>query len=560
MAPTPSELFSDATSKAEVAQRFEDYKDSLDKAAASSKGKLFAPGNPEGWLVENPAAKSQMVQDRIDNITKGMSSDQLSSIQSELDALKGVMGGDLNKEWAVNFPNAAGLVPYDLEAPAKLLVPRLTPLRNSITRTKGIGTARQFKRITGWTNSGVGGVADASPFFSSTTFRDVYQRPGGGASGGPSLRRGANITYASDSKSVGYVEMGFSDYVNWQAQFAGQGFQDIRQLSQTALLWGHFGGEERALLFARGSGTGYVGAVAAPTLATPSTATTGGSVAAGVYLARVTANTGFGHSPQSNEVTVTTTGSTSTITFTVPAEIAGSLNYNLFVTQAGGATNTETFQTTFVGNSYTLTTAPTSTGALITAGTNASDTSADANAYDGFLSVLTDPNQSGYIKRVNSTLTTTKPGDEFQSALLSLYQSVKADPEEIWCDSNVMKELGDTFKANSSGNNYRLNLDAVGNSGATLGMTVNGIVNQVTGRVVDIKVHPYMPLGAAIVRSRTLPVPDSQVSETTQVVNVQDYMAVDWPVIQTTYDQSTYQYGTLVHYAPAWSGAILGLQ
>jgi hypothetical protein len=36
-------------------------------------------------------------------------------------------------------------------------------------------------------------------------------------------------------------------------------------------------------------------------------------------------------------------------------------------------------------------------------------------------------------------------------------------------------------------------------------------------------------------------------------------MSVEWPVIQFTYDVSTYWFGTLVHYAPAWSGLILGL-
>jgi hypothetical protein len=37
-------------------------------------------------------------------------------------------------------------------------------------------------------------------------------------------------------------------------------------------------------------------------------------------------------------------------------------------------------------------------------------------------------------------------------------------------------------------------------------------------------------------------------------------MSVDWPQIQFTYDASTYWLGTLVHYAPKWSGAITGLQ
>ena len=36
--------------------------------------------------------------------------------------------------------------------------------------------------------------------------------------------------------------------------------------------------------------------------------------------------------------------------------------------------------------------------------------------------------------------------------------------------------------------------------------------------------------------------------------------AINWPVIQFTYDISSYWFGALVHYAPAWSGAIAGIK
>jgi hypothetical protein len=56
----------------------------------------------------------------------------------------------LSKEWTLTNPVSTGLVPYDLEAPAKLLTPRPTPLRNSIPRVKGQGGARRFKVISGF--------------------------------------------------------------------------------------------------------------------------------------------------------------------------------------------------------------------------------------------------------------------------------------------------------------------------------------------------------------------------------------------------------------------------
>lgn len=546
--PTPAEMFSDA-SGTEIVDRFEAYKGvlSTEHAKAQSGGRGFVPGQ---GIVVDQGARATAVAERIDTIGKSIGPDMLASVQGELDALKSTVMGDVNKDWSLTFPNSTGLVPYDLEAPAKLLVPRLTPLRNEIPRGKGQGTARQFKRILGWSNSGVGGVPDKSPFMNSQSDAGL---PTFGTLG---LRRGQKITYASDSKSVAYVEMSLSDQVNWVSQFAGQGFQDIRSLSQTALLWAHMGGEERAMLYGRGSaGNGYAGNISAPVIsATP--ANTGGVITAGTYTAVVTAKGSFGETAVSNSPASITITGTGTITVNVTTEPAGSLGvYRLYVSQAGGAVATATFQTEFVGTSYVLTTQPTSTGAINPGATN---TSSDALGYDGFLTVQSDPAQTGYFSRQNAVLNAANPGDEFQTAFLSLYQSVKASPDCVYVDGSTMKKLGDLLKTTSSAS-YKLNLDGDGH-GHFLGATVVGLENQTTHKMVSLDVHPWMPTGCALIRSKTLPVPDSEVSATSEVVSVQEYMSVDWPIVQFTYDQSTYQYGTLVHYAPAWSGLICGIK
>ena len=36
-------------------------------------------------------------------------------------------------------------------------------------------------------------------------------------------------------------------------------------------------------------------------------------------------------------------------------------------------------------------------------------------------------------------------------------------------------------------------------------------------------------------------------------------MVIEWPVTSLNYELSTYQYGTMLHRAPAWSGAITGI-
>jgi len=566
--PAPSEMFSDASNGTEVAQRFEAYKTTLaaNNAASLSGDVALQPIEGGGQhIVPNTVKRTKGIAERVETITKALSPDVASGLQAELDALKGMLDADLSKDLSINFPNTAGLVPFDLQAPAKLLVPRQTPLRNSLPRTKGMGTAAQFKRILGWTNSGVGGIADAMAFMNSESVSTSF---------GPiSLRRGPKINYASDSKTVAYMEQGLSDMVTWKAQFAGQGFQDIRSLSQTALLWASLGGEERALLYARGaSGNGYAGAVVAPVIS-GATATTGGTIAAGTYQITVTARAGGGESVISNRVAQVTTGATSTITITVATEPTGALGYNLYVSQVGGGPGTETFQTSFVGNTYTLTAPPTAGGAAIPG----ADSTVSANGYDGFLTVQADPAQSGYVKRVNGNIAANATpalnlGDKpWQDAFLSLYgatlnpgggtsgNKLLADPDEVWVDGQTRSSLGQWLKLAASVTGYRLTIAADERSGATIGSVVSGINNQVTGRMVDFNVHPYMPLGCSLIRSRSLPVPDSEVSSTAEVRNVQDYMSVEWPVIQFTYDQSTYWFGTLVHYAPAWSGMLLGL-
>ena len=69
-----------------------------------------------------------------------------------------------------------------------------------------------------------------------------------------------------------------------------------------------------------------------------------------------------------------------------------------------------------------------------------------------------------------------------------------------------------------------------------------------------------MPQGNAPIVSDTLPIPDTQVSEVFTVFNVQDMMGVDWPVNQFAYESSSYWYGALVAYAPAWLGAVKGIK
>jgi hypothetical protein len=586
--PDTKELFLDADSVEQRASRLESLRKALaDSIARHDTGQdsfisakeAKAMGNPDrigiikggGTGNQDRAAKLARLAERYsasqgDNaMLKGLSPDQLDSVQEEVAALQGLVS-ELSKDITVTSPG--NLHPYDLEAPAKILVPRFTPLRNQIARQRGQGTAREYRRILGYTNTQMGGVADLTPFFSSET------DAGEPTFGSLALRRGQKISYAMDVHTANYMEMSLSDLVTWKAQFANLGFEDTRQLSQMALLWAHLLGEEKAILWGRGaSASGYEGPVSAP--AGSVVAGTGGSIPGATYGVKITANSSGGAgAPAAQTASVVLSAglvvaANGTITVTLTSEPTGGLNYSLYVGPAGS----ETFQGVFVPNDSTGTKFTLS--ALIAGGAAApaTDTSSNANAYDGYLSVLTDPANAGYAKRFNvlypgkSIFTTggsNNIGDQpFQDAFASLFATVFADPEELWLAAPQRRQLTDFLRsATGTAGAYRIVLQQDPATNATVGGMVNGIVNESspTARIVDLRVHPYMPVGASFINSRVLPIPQSNIGETAVVTAVQDYMSVDWPQIQFTYDMSTYWFGTMVHYAPKWSASIVGLQ
>lgn len=565
--PRPVDMFGPDVKGAEVADRFEAFKADIQKSIDTPFDPMAILYKKEGLEPPSgaPAARTAI----LDELEKSVSPEVLASISPQLEKLKGVEA-DLAKDWLSNSPLSTGLVAYDLQAPAKYLVPRDTPLVNRTPRTtQGVGTTGRFKQILGVSNSGTGGVADLTPFFNSESVSTTF----GGVTG---LRRPPKISYAAADQAILFMEQGLSDDVSMKAFYQSQGYENLRQLSQTALLWATKVGEEKSLLYARGTATGFSGALAAPTAVaiganqTPTGGAVGNSANIATLFCYVTAKSGRGESVASTVVSSTTfsavTGKTSLITWT---DSPGALGYNVYLgTVTGianaffdGTTQVNSFQTTFTGGG---------TGGVPSTGAQppGSDTSGDANAYDGFLTVLSNPNVAGYVSRLNSTLSTANPGTEFQAAFAALYnnagpsggQSLLARPNVVWIYAGGRVALSDALKTNPTGVGYRLTIEnELANTGVKLGSIVNGLVNEVTGDMVDLEVHPYMPKGCSIVHSETLPIPNSEVSSTVEVRNVVDYTCIEWAPIQMSWDQSTYMLGSPLFYAPVFSGAVLGI-
>ena len=552
-APKVADLFSDATPK-EAAERFEEFSSELNKSLSNAS---HVPGQAP---TPDPLQAMEALA-----LSKSLSSDAAAGLNNALAAQRVAMQ-DIQKEITLTTPLSTSFAAFDLEAPSKLLTPRPTPLRNRIPRKKGVGTSHRVKRILGYTGTGTGGQGQIWPGITESTQNNFAPN-----SATPfELIRGPQINYTADDLILPYNSYSLSDQVSFDANFSGMGYQDLRQLSSTSTLYATMLMEERMMLMARGTASGYSGALAAPTftLASPVAGAGQTALAAATYYVNLTSDAGisvngFGESILTAQQS-TAVASGDVLTITVATAVTGALGYNIYV---GTASGTVLYQGTLKGTgTFTIQGANASglTGnnaAYSTTGANAAravtDTSAYATGYDGILPTVLGPN-TGFNNAINSAFSTANPGVEFQTVFANLYQNVKGDPDIVLMNGNDRKQLSDAIKSGSTAN-YRLMIESPGTTGTTYGSIVTGLQNEVTGKAVDIMVHPWLNPGVAPVLSWTLPIPDTQVSDVWANFLVQDYMGIQWPVTQFTYDFSTYFRGTFFCTAPAWNGAVSGI-
>jgi hypothetical protein len=548
------DLFNESNPKV-AAERHDEYLGELGKSLSAPRPFV------NGELGQDPTQQLESLA-----LSKSLTPEALSSLQTALTAQRGAIG-DINKEITLTNPLSTSFAAFDLEAPAKMLTPRPTPLRNKIPRKKGIGTSRRVKRILGYTGTGTGGVGNIWPGINETTQNDFAP----GAATPFQLERGPQISYAADDLVIPYNSYSLSDQVSFDANFSGMGYQDLRQLSSTSTLYSTMLMEERMMLYARGTAAAFAGAITAPatvTLTSPVAGAGQTAIAAATYYVYVTSNagisgSGFGESIVSTvQSAVVAGGDVLAISWTA---VTGAIGYNIYVGTATGTANC-TFQGVAQGTSAVIQGAGTvgllgNNFALTTTGAAASranaDTSAYATGYDGIIPTVTGAN-SGFNNTINTTFSTANPGVEYQEVFYNLYNNVKADPDEILINGADRKQLSDAIK-NGSTANYRLTLSQTDTGNYVGGATIGALNNEVTGKMVPITVHPWLQQGISPVLSYSLPIPDTEVSDVWAAVNVQDYMGIQWPVVQFTYDFSTYFRGTFFCYAPAWNGAVSGI-
>lgn len=486
--------------------------------------------------------------------------------QSAIDEFKKAAkleGPDLAK---AGITQATGLTFYDLQAPSKQLFPVLTPFRNRVPRVSGNGgTATNWKAVTGINTASLRGFV-------------------------PEGKRNGAVTTTVADKSASYKTLGLEDTVSYEAQFAGEGLEDVRARAQTRLLWATMIEEELADI-----GANLSVALGTPTAPTLVTASSGGSIGAGTYKVYVVALTMMGYIASSvtngvaTSVSVTNpaggtftykagssnksaaatsstlSGSTNVIAASTPV-VAGAVAYAWYVDD--GASGDATLQAITAINSVSLT-ALTTTHQNLTAIT--ADNSQNTLGYDGLLYHAWATSSGAYIKN----LATGTPGSgngltadgaggitEINDLFLSLWENYKISPDRILCNAQEINNI--TNKVLSAGDSTKTvaRVQYVQSGDVSSGLRVKSLLNRfaLNGAIdVPVEIHPNLPPGTLVAYSEQLPYPISGVPNVIEKKLRRDYYAMEWPQRERVYEMGVYFDGVLAHYFTPSIGIITNI-
>ena len=494
-----------------------------------------------------------------------------SNLVSQLNT---VLSAELGKNIQLTTPLSSGFVPFDLLAPSRLIYPVYSPLRNKVPRVPGQGTSHRTKLVTAISGSQTG---------LPNKRISISEIPSGQSINGnwPLNIPGAGAQNATDL-NIPYSFFGMSESLSWLAQFAGQGFEDISALANLVLLQEFMLGEEYTML------SGTATALSAPAAPTVTMRNAGSSEVAlsvttnNIYVL-VTAKNYFGETTN-----VTTAAGIGALGAGKVADVTikpvnGAYTYNLYV--ATGASNPGVLTSFWLMASDVGSAIFTLQGTIPSTGTNppSSDTGTSASTdYEGWLSV-TDGHAGGasgggsvypsgftgsYInKSVGQTLSHTV----LFNALMGMWNGkatgnasqtggFRADPAELVAEGSDIARLADEVIAAGAATNYRLFLTSDEIGGVRTGAAVSEIQNPITRSILRVVVHPWLTQGTAFLNSYTLPMAWSNVTNVWENVMVQDYLSINWPVIDASFRYSIYMYGALVNYAPQYGGVLQGLQ
>lgn len=452
-----------------------------------------------------------------------------------------------------------GLTFYDLELGAKFLYPVLTPLRNSIPRVSGKGGIQaNWKAVTAINTTGVRV----------------------GVSGG---NRGGVMAVATKDYNAAYKGIGIESSVDFEAQYAGQGFDDIRAIAARSGLQALMLGEELLILGGNTSlalgitpqpssaGVSTGGALSNATFSIIAVALTlegiaNSSVSGGVpgSITRTNADGssdtfGGGSAQKSTARSITLAGGTATQSITnAVASVNGAVGYAWY----WGAAGSEVLGAITGYPTYTIT--GNATGTQTAASMPSSDNSQNSLIFDGLLTQAYATNSGATLKHMNgATLTADGSGGivEFDVVLQSLWDNLRLSPTEIHVSSQQALDVSKKILQGSSTSNLKFHID-IANGMVAGGVMVKEYLNRFSmagGQTIPIKIHPNMPSGTILFLTRELPYPLNNVGNVIQVRTRQDYYQIEWPLRSRKYEYGVYADEVLQHYFPPSMAVIDGI-
>jgi hypothetical protein len=445
---------------------------------------------------------------------------------------------------------ATGLTGFNLQAPAKQLVPLIAPNYGLIPREVKAGAdADNWRTITAISmpKLSVGERAAASRFATTLV-----------------------------SKVASFAGCGLRGEVTLEAQKASEGFDDALAketgnclLNAMRMEWGRYLGGNVAALGAPGTPTvaeveGVVGAtigasahfvaIRALTLEAANRVTVdipggyGAVVAANALLAGksiaalnplvddagASITVGCGISALGAEGTVTTTGAGNSLKITWAAT-PGAVAYAVFVGTTTGAANLK-LEAIVGQTSVTLTSL--GAGGIVAnhASLPTTDETDDALSYDGIIKQLLAGGSGAYVINLSAPLSGTAAlGEipEIQQAFAVLYQTNKIGKFRLIvsaAESRGLTKLG----VISGAMQIFAQPGPTGRTMLTAGAHVGEIINATTGDVCPIDVDPWLPPGTLLILPTEIPYKDANISSPFKWVGSFDWTRWDYASTVTT--------------------------
>ena len=480
----------------------------------------------------------------------------------------------LEKAYTQSGSAIQGLTAYDLEAPAKLLFPVITPLRNMLPRVSGKGGIQANWRAVTAINS-----------------TNVMAGVSGGNRGGVTTDTVSNYTAA-------YKGLGLEQSVTFEADYAGENFEDVKALAVENLLKSMMIAEEKMIL--GGNSSLSLANTPTPTL---TQANSGGalvgnssygvgcvaltfegymlaSLSGGVVQSYTRTNADASTdvisggtalpSTQANVATANDGANAHSIAATVTA-VAGAVAYAWFWGQNSGNLTLGAITTI---NSVSITAA--ATGAAVSPGVAnfgvlaATNTSTNGLDFDGLLTFAANSSLNSYQKVMatgtagaGTAMTADGNGGvvEIDTALQSFWDNYRLSPDTIWVNAQEQKNLSSKVLLGSSNAAQRFVFNA--DQGMVAGGTmVRSYLNKFSmdgAKEIPIKIHPNLPPGTMLFTTSQLPYPMSNVTNVFQMRLRRDYYQIEWPLKSRKYEYGVYMDGVLQHYFPPSLGIITNI-